>query len=134
MEFSEVLKSLRKRRGLSQVKLADELGVSKSLIGYYETGERKPSFEALEDALGGSYLGAAIHSASDAPDRVAVLESALRRKRSTLCDAVKFVPFGGEVPAAFIVEREGEVRAFSLAAAYMRRGATQSDIRAALGV
>ena len=49
MEFSEVLKSLRKRRGLSQVKLADELGVSKSLIGYYETGERKPSFEALEE-------------------------------------------------------------------------------------
>lgn len=91
------------------------------------------SYEALEDALGGSYLGAALHSASDASDRVSALETALRRKRSSLCEAVKFVPFGGEVPAAFIVEREAEVRAFALAAAYMRRGASQSDIRAALG-
>ena len=91
------------------------------------------TFEALEDALGSSYLGTAIHAASDAPDRVAALETALRRKRSSLCDGVKFVPFGGEVPAAFIVEREAEVRAFALAAAYMRRGATQNEIRTALG-
>ena len=91
------------------------------------------SFEAMEDALGGSYLGTAIHAAADAPDRVAALETALRRRRSTICDGVKFVPFGGEVPAAFIVEREAEVRAFALAAAYMRRGATQSEIRTALG-
>ena len=91
------------------------------------------SFEAMEEALGGSYLGTAIHSASDASDRVSALETALRRKRGMLCDRVKFVPFGGEVPAAFIVEREAEVRAFALAAAYMRRGASQADIRTALG-
>ena len=99
--------------------------------GKFPRGE--VSFEALEDALGGSYLGAAIHSASDASDRVTSLEAALRKKRSSLCDAIKFVPFGGEVPAAFIVEREAEVRAFALAAAYMRRGATQAEIRTALG-
>ena len=91
------------------------------------------SFEAMEDALGSSYLGAQVHAAADAADRVAALETALRRKRAVMCDGVKFVPFGGEVPAAFIVERENEVRAFALAAAYMRRGATQSEIRAALG-
>ena len=91
------------------------------------------SFEAMEDALGSSYLGTALHAASDAGDRVAALESALRRKRGSICDRVKFVPFGGEVPAAFIVEREAEVRAFALAAAYMRRGASQADIRTALG-
>ena len=91
------------------------------------------TFEAMEDALGSSYLGAAIHSVSDAPDRVAALETAFRRRRSSMCDGVKFVPFGGEVPAAFIVEREAEVRAFALAAAYMRRGASQAEIRTALG-
>ena len=49
MEFGDVLRSLRKKRGLSQAKLAEELGMSKGLIGLYETGDRKPSFEALEE-------------------------------------------------------------------------------------
>ncbi len=48
MEFKDNLKELRKKKGLSQVELAEKLGFSKSLIGLYETGDRKPSFEALE--------------------------------------------------------------------------------------
>lgn len=48
MEFKDNLRELRKKRGLSQVELAEKLGFSKSLIGLYETGDRKPSFEALE--------------------------------------------------------------------------------------
>ena len=48
MEFKEVLKKLRKDRGLSQVELASKLGVSPGLIGMYETGSRKPSYEMLE--------------------------------------------------------------------------------------
>ena len=47
MEFKDRLKELRKRRGLSQVALADRLGLSKSTIGAYETGDIKPSIEAL---------------------------------------------------------------------------------------
>ena len=91
------------------------------------------SFDALADALGSSYLGAAIHASADAADRISALEAALRRRRGALCASVKFIPFGGEVPAAFIVEREAEVRAFALAAAYMRRGAAQSEILAVVG-
>ena len=49
MEFKDVLKKLRKQRGLSQARLADELNVSPGLIGMYETGKRKPSFEQLEE-------------------------------------------------------------------------------------
>lgn len=49
MEFKDVLKELRRNSRLSQAKLADELGVSNSLIAAYETGVRKPSFEVLED-------------------------------------------------------------------------------------
>lgn len=49
MEFKDVLRKLRKEKSMSQAKLAEELGVSSSLIASYETGARKPSYEALED-------------------------------------------------------------------------------------
>ena len=49
MEFKDRLKELRTSKGLSQVALADKLGVSKSTIGAYETGDRKPSYEAQEE-------------------------------------------------------------------------------------
>lgn len=48
MEFKDVLKKLRTEKGLSQARLAEELGVTTSTIGMYETGKRKPSHEALE--------------------------------------------------------------------------------------
>ena len=48
MEFKDRLKNLRLNRGLSQAKLADMLDVSSSLIGLYETGKRKPSYEKIE--------------------------------------------------------------------------------------
>ena len=47
MEFKDRLKELRKKRGLSQVALAERLGLSKSTIGAYETGDITPSVEAL---------------------------------------------------------------------------------------
>lgn len=49
MELKDRLKELRMRKGLSQVALADRLDVSKSTIGAYETGDRRPSYEALEE-------------------------------------------------------------------------------------
>lgn len=39
------LSVLRKSRGFSQKDLAEELGVSSSLIALYETGKRKPKLE-----------------------------------------------------------------------------------------
>lgn len=48
MEFRNRLKELRSQKGLSQVALAEKLQVSKSIIGAYETGDRKPSYEILE--------------------------------------------------------------------------------------
>ena len=48
MEFNEMLKMLRKARGLSQIELAERLKVSTGLIGMYETGQRKPSYDMLE--------------------------------------------------------------------------------------
>lgn len=47
MDFRERLKGLRKARGISQAALAERLGMSKSTIGMYETGDISPSLEAL---------------------------------------------------------------------------------------
>lgn len=46
--FSERFKELRQKRHYSQRELADKLGMSKSSIAMYESGQRKPDFEALE--------------------------------------------------------------------------------------
>lgn len=48
MAFCDRLRALRERKGLTQVALADKLGVSKSAISMYERGERNPDFETLE--------------------------------------------------------------------------------------
>ena len=47
-KLGNILKSLRIKKGLTQSELAKELNVSRSSIGMYENGERKPSVEALE--------------------------------------------------------------------------------------
>ena len=46
--FSDMLQFLRRRENLSQVELAEKLGLAKSTISMYENGARKPSFEVLE--------------------------------------------------------------------------------------
>ena len=48
MKFSEVFKNLRKEKGLTQVEMAKELGISRSAIGMYEQGKREPDFETEE--------------------------------------------------------------------------------------
>lgn len=50
--FSVVLRELRKRDGLSQRQLAERLGVTKSVISYYELSERVPSPDVLVKIAG----------------------------------------------------------------------------------
>ena len=47
VDFGTNLKNLRIREGLTQQQLADRLGVTKSVISYYELQERYPSPEVL---------------------------------------------------------------------------------------
>ena len=47
VDFGERLKKLRQEEGLSQQQLASKLGVTKSVISYYELRERYPSPEVL---------------------------------------------------------------------------------------
>ena len=47
MDFGNRLKELRIQSGLTQKQLADQIGVTKSVISYYELQERTPSPEVL---------------------------------------------------------------------------------------
>ncbi|PTM59584.1 helix-turn-helix domain-containing protein [Desmospora activa] len=46
--FSERLKSLRNKSGLSQSELATRLSIAKSTLAMYETGKREPGFETAQ--------------------------------------------------------------------------------------
>ena len=48
MDFKDILKTLRKNKGLTQIELAKLTGLTRSAIGMYELGKREPSFEVLE--------------------------------------------------------------------------------------
>ena len=47
VDFGERLKKLRLQEKLTQQQLADRVGVTKSVISYYELQERSPSPEIL---------------------------------------------------------------------------------------
>ena len=47
VEFGAKLKKLRTEEGLTQQQLGDLLGVSKSVVSYYEVNERIPSPDTL---------------------------------------------------------------------------------------
>lgn len=46
-DFGEILKSLRKRNGLTQSELGRHVGLSKAVVSKYETGIGYPNFETL---------------------------------------------------------------------------------------
>ena len=47
MDFGTRLKELRKQNGLTQQQLAERVGVTKSVISFYELKERTPSPDVL---------------------------------------------------------------------------------------
>lgn len=49
VDFGKRLKELRKQAGMTQAQLATKLGITKSVVSYYELSERTPSPEVLRD-------------------------------------------------------------------------------------
>ena len=47
MSFGSLLRQLRTSQKMTQQQLAERLGVGKSLISYYESGDRFPSYDIL---------------------------------------------------------------------------------------
>ena len=45
--FSELLRELRSKKGVTQVELAKAIGVSNGNVGDWERGRSKPGYEAL---------------------------------------------------------------------------------------
>ena len=45
--LGNILKKLRKEKGITQEELGKILGVTTSMVGMYETNARKPSYEVL---------------------------------------------------------------------------------------
>lgn len=57
-KFAERFKYLREEKGLSQERLADDLGVSHGIISFWETGKREPKLSNL--MLIAEYFGVTI--------------------------------------------------------------------------
>lgn len=57
-KFKDTLKELRIEKGIGQVKLAQELGVSKGVISLWENGLREPTMTSL--ILIADYFGVTI--------------------------------------------------------------------------
>ena len=49
VDFGLKLKELRKQAGMTQQQLADKLGITKSVVSYYELSERAPLPDVLKD-------------------------------------------------------------------------------------
>lgn len=45
--FAERITKLRVDKGLSQTQLSQKLGVKRSIVSYYESGDRLPSYDVL---------------------------------------------------------------------------------------
>ena len=45
--FAERITKLRVSKGISQSQLSQKLGVKRSVVSYYESGERLPSYDVL---------------------------------------------------------------------------------------
>lgn len=94
LNFGMRLKSLRNSQNLTQQQLANQLGVAKSIVSYYESGDRFPSYDVLvkiayifhvtTDYLLGVERSRMLNVSDLSEDDIAVLETvanALRKKQ-----------------------------------------------------
>ena len=79
MEFGDILKQLRKQRGLSQAELAALLGTTKQVISRYETKQRVPRLSVVSQFA--AKLGVPLSALSGEPDEPHEIttESGVRR-------------------------------------------------------
>ena len=47
VNFGDKLKSLRTAQKMTQQQLGERIGVAKSIVSYYESGDRYPSYDVL---------------------------------------------------------------------------------------
>lgn len=47
-KWNEVIRELRKEKGMTQIELAGKLGIARATLANYETGNREPELEVFE--------------------------------------------------------------------------------------
>ena len=88
VDFGSNLKELRLKYKMTQKELADKIGVTKSVVSYYELQERSPSpeiliklsgiFHVTTDYLLGIEHKHAIDVSNLSPDELAVIEQMIK--------------------------------------------------------
>ena len=112
--LAQRLKELRSEYDMTQVQLAEKLGVSKGTVAMWETGKRKPSFDALEQMsklfhcrvdyiLGISDDMSAPQAAEDASaqQEIWVVD---KGSHETMADYLKLDPYGRAAVQAIIAQ------------------------------
>ena len=103
--FPSILKGLRKQKGVTQIQLANALGVSPGNVGDWETGKSCPSYQALKGLADFFEVSAdvllGIHKVEGIPvegkplekreaELIAAVRTLDRRDREELFDLAKF--------------------------------------------
>ncbi len=108
MAFKDVLKQLRKSRGMTQKDLAIQIGISQNAISMYETGRREPDMRllaAMGEALDvdmNALLGAAEKPAPEVEEEISLNSRDYRdigkkmRSMLELFDSEEALMFDGE--------------------------------------
>ena len=105
MSTGDIIKALREKHNLTQTELAKYLEVSPSIIGMYEQGRRRPSFEMLEAIA--DYFNVSL-------DYLMCKDK--NKRPSVTDDDIKFALFGGD--EEITDEMYEEVKSF---AAYVKQ-------------
>lgn len=116
MEFGDMLKALRKERGLSQDELASVLGTTKQVISRYETKQRVPRLSVVADYA--ARLGVPL-SLLSGQQTTAVPEGSVRRVPiigSVACgepiykpgDGTEYAPIEADVACDFALIAQGD--------------------------
>lgn len=79
MEFSDKLKELRKRKGITQEKLANSIFVSRSVIAKYESGNALPTQENVEKLA--VFFGVKLSYLIDEEEQVKMTLSELKTRK-----------------------------------------------------
>lgn len=127
MEFAEKLQELRKRKGLTQEELAEQLYVSRTAISKWESGRGLPNIESLKEIS--KFFSISLDALLSGEEILAIAEKDHKEKQRTIQDLVfglldfgmallLFLPFFGQ-NAGGVVE-EVSLLALSALRAYLK--------------
>ena len=86
MEFNEKLQELRKKRGMTQEELAQQIYVSRAAISKWESGRGYPNIDSLKELA--KFFSVSIDELLSGDEVLSIAEEDQRQKASRACDLV----------------------------------------------